>query len=45
MDKEKEKIKIQKRYEKGYWTAAMVQMAVRKGVITQEQCDEILNNK
>ena len=34
--------KIKSNYEKRYWSAAMVQMAVRKGVITQEQCDEIL---
>ena len=34
--------KIKSNYEKGYWSASMVRMAVRKGVITQEQCDEIL---
>lgn len=34
--------KIKKFYEKGLWTAEMVQQAVEKGVITQEQADEIL---
>lgn len=29
-------------YEAGLWNAAMVKMAVRKGVITQAQCDAIL---
>ena len=37
--------KIKENYEKGFWSAAMVQMAIRKGIITQEQCDEILNLK
>ena len=37
--------KIKGNYEKGYWSAAMVQMAVRKGVITQEQCNEILSGE
>ena len=33
--------KIKSNYEKGYWSASMVQMAVRKGVITKEQYTEI----
>ena len=33
--------KIKSNYEKGYWSSAMVQMAVRKGVITKEQYTEI----
>ena len=37
--------KIKYNYINGFWNAAMVQMAVRKGVITQEQCDEILTSK
>lgn len=32
-------------YNAGLWSAPMVRMAVRKGVITQEQCDEILSGK
>lgn len=32
---------IKKYYDKGLWTAAMVQNAVAKGKITQEQADEI----
>ena len=34
--------KIKYNFEQGFWTEAMVKMAVRKGVITQEQCDQIL---
>lgn len=30
-------------YEAGLWSEPMVRMAVRKGVITQEQCDKILS--
>ena len=30
-----------KNYERGLWNAAMVKMAVRKGVITKEQYKEI----
>lgn len=30
-------------YEAGLWSAPMVKMAVRKGIITQAQCDEILS--
>ena len=31
-----------KNYEKGLWTKQLVKMAVRKGVITQEQYKEIV---
>lgn len=37
--------KIKKWYEQGLWTAEMVQNAVEKGVITQDQCDEIIRSK
>lgn len=33
---------IKNNYLKGLWTAPLVKMAVKKGIITQEQCDEIL---
>jgi hypothetical protein len=33
---------IRKNFEKGLWPASYVKLAVRKGVITQEQCDAIL---
>lgn len=33
--------KIKKWYRQGLWTAEMVQNAAEKGVITQEQADEI----
>ena len=33
--------KIKYNYEAGLWNAAMVKMAVRKGVITKEQYTEI----
>ena len=33
--------KIKSNYEKGFWSAAMVKMAVKKGVITKEQYAEI----
>ncbi|MBQ8507238.1 MAG: XkdX family protein [Clostridia bacterium] len=36
---------IKRNYEKGLWNAALVKMAVKKGLITQEQCDEILGEK
>lgn len=36
---------IKKNYIKGLWTASLVKMAVKKGVITQAQCDEILASK
>lgn len=34
---------IKSNYVKGLWTAALVKLAVKKGVITKEQCDEILS--
>jgi hypothetical protein len=34
--------KIKKWYKQGLWTAEMVQNAVGKGVITQEQANEIM---
>lgn len=37
--------KIKYNYINGFWNTAMVRMAVKKGVITQEQCDEILSSK
>ena len=33
---------VKKNYEKGLWTKQLVRMAVRKGVITQEQYKEIV---
>lgn len=32
---------IKKNYERGLWSRAMVKMAVRKGVISREQYEEI----
>ena len=32
---------IKKNYEKGLWSAPMVKMAVKKGIITAEQYAEI----
>ena len=32
---------IKRNFERGLWNAAMVKMAVRKGVITKEQYREI----
>ena len=32
---------IKRNYEKGLWTLTLVKMAVRKGVITKEQYEEI----
>lgn len=32
---------IKKNYDRGLWSAAMVKMAVKKGVITKEQYEEI----
>ena len=37
------KEKIAKWYKQGLWTEEMVMNAAGKGVITQEQCDEILS--
>ena len=34
--------RIKRWYELGLWTAAMVQNAVAKGRLTQEQADEIV---
>ena len=33
---------IKMNYDRGLWNKAMVQMAVRKGLITQEQYKEIV---
>ena len=33
---------IKNNYLRGLWTAALVRMAVKKGVITKDQCEEIL---
>ncbi len=33
---------IKRSYEKGLWNKAMVKVAVRKGVITKEQYEEIV---
>ena len=32
---------VKRNYDRGLWNAAMVKMAVRKGVITKEQFKEI----
>lgn len=32
---------IKKNYVRGLWSKPMVQLAVRKGIITQQQADEI----
>lgn len=34
---------IKRNYDKGLWSESLVKMAVRKGVITQEECDAILS--
>ena len=34
---------IRKNFEKGLWPEAYVRLAVRKGIITQIECDEILS--
>ena len=36
---------VKKNYEKGLWTKQLVRMAVRKGVITPEQYEEITGDK
>jgi uncharacterized XkdX family phage protein len=36
---------IKKNYDKGLWSAAMVKMAVKKGVITAEQYKEIVEKE
>lgn len=35
--------KIKKWYHMGLWTEAMVKNAVKKGVVTEAQAEEILN--
>ena len=37
--------KIKKWYKQGLWTAEMVMNAVAKGIITEEQAKEILNQE
>ena len=37
--------KIKKWYNQGLWNSEMVQNAVFKGVIAQEEADEIIKNK
>ena len=37
------KEKIEKWYQQGLWTEAMVQNAVAKGVITEQEAAEIIN--
>lgn len=37
--------KIKKWYAMGLWTAAMVRQAAEKGIITQEQAEEILGGE
>ena len=39
------KEKIRKWYAQGLWTTAMVQNAVVKNVLTQEEADKILNKE
>lgn len=34
---------IKRNYEKGLWPESYVKMAVKKGVISQEECDAILS--
>ena len=36
---------IKRNFDRGLWNAAMVKMAVRKGVITREQYREITGEK
>ena len=36
---------IKHNYERGLWTKQMVELAFKKGVITQEQFDEIVGDK
>lgn len=37
--------KIKKWYQMGLWTEAMVRNAVRKGILTEEQAEEIINGR
>ena len=39
------KEKIAKWYKQGLWTTEMVQNAVRKGVITEDEANEILGKE
>lgn len=39
------KEKIAKWYKQGLWTSVMVQNAVTKGVLTEDEANEIINNK
>lgn len=36
---------VKKNYDRGLWSAAMVKMAVKKGVITKEQYTEITDKE
>ena len=36
--------KIKKWYQQGLWTIFMVKNAVEKGILTEDQADEILNS-
>lgn len=36
---------IKKNFDKGLWSASMVKMAVKKGIITKEQYEEITGKK
>ncbi|MCM1226118.1 MAG: XkdX family protein [Clostridium sp.] len=36
---------IKKNFEHNLWTALMVKMAVKKGIISKEQYEEITGNK
>ena len=36
---------IKKNYEKGLWNKAMVKIAVKKGIITQAQYEEIVGDE
>ena len=36
---------IKKNFDRGLWNAAMVKMAVRKGIISKEQFKEITGEK
>ena len=32
-------------YERGLWSSQLVEMSVKKGILTQEEADEILSKK
>ena len=36
---------VKKNFERGLWSASMVKMAVKKGVITKDQYEEITGKK